>query len=112
LADLCQTIERINQTLNPNLEILGVLRTMYDGRSALTKDVSEELAQYFGDKLFQTVIPRNVRLAEAPAHGVPVMYFEKSSKGAVSYLTFAAELVKKMKKAEQKQTEQKQGAKS
>ena len=112
LADLCQTIERINQTLNPNLEILGVLRTMYDGRSALTKDVSEELAQYFGDKLFQTVIPRNVRLAEAPAHGVPVMYFEKSSKGAVSYLTFAAELVKKMKKAEQKQAEQKQGAKS
>ena len=112
LADLCQTIERINQTLNPNLEILGVLRTMYDGRSALTKDVSEELEQYFGDKLFQTVIPRNVRLAEAPAHGVPVMYFEKSSKGAVSYLTFAAELVKKMKKAAQKQAEQKQGAKS
>lgn len=98
LADLCQTIERINQTLNPNLDILGVLRTMYDGRSALTKDVSAELEQYFGDKLFQTVIPRNVRLAEAPAHGMPVMYFEKSSKGAVSYLTFAAELMKKIKK--------------
>ena len=83
-----------------------------ESRRHVTFDVSEELAQYFGDKLFQTVIPRNVRLAEAPAHGVPVMYFEKSSKGAVSYLTFAAELVKKMKKAEQKQAGQKQGAKS
>ncbi|MFB2537917.1 MULTISPECIES: ParA family protein [unclassified Acinetobacter] len=97
LADLCQTIERINQSLNPNLEILGVLRTMFDGRNALAKDVSQELANYFGDKLFQTVIPRNVRLAEAPAHGMPVIYFEKSSKGAVAYLSFAAELMKKLK---------------
>lgn len=98
LADLCQTIERINQTLNPNLQILGVLRTMFDGRSALSKDVSAELQQHFGDQLFTTVIPRNVRLAEAPAHGMPVIYFEKSSKGAVAYLNFAAELLKKVKK--------------
>ncbi|GAA5006244.1 AAA family ATPase [Acinetobacter puyangensis] len=97
LADLCQTIERINQTLNPDLEILGVVRTMFDGRNALTKDVSAELEKYFGEKLFSTVIPRNVRLAEAPAHGLPVIYFEKSSKGAVAYLNFAAELVKKVK---------------
>lgn len=97
LADLSQTIDTINQTLNPELHILGVLRTMYDGRNALAKDVSAELENYFGEKLFNTVIPRNVRLAEAPAHGVPVIYFEKSSKGAVSYLNFAAELVKKVK---------------
>lgn len=97
LADLCQTIERINQTLNPDLEILGVVRTMFDGRNALAKDVSAELQNYFGEKLFDTVIPRNVRLAEAPAHGLPVIYFEKSSKGAVAYLNFAAELMKKVK---------------
>ncbi|TXI81483.1 MAG: ParA family protein [Crocinitomicaceae bacterium] len=97
LADLCQTIERINQTLNPTLQILGVLRTMFDGRNALAKDVSAELESYFGEKLFNTVIPRNVRLAEAPAHGLPVIYFEKNSKGAVAYLSFAAELMKKMK---------------
>lgn len=95
LADLCETIERINQTLNPQLEILGVVRTMYDARNALSKDVSAELESYFADKLFQTVIPRNIRLAEAPAHGLPVIYFEKSSKGAVAYLSFAAELLKK-----------------
>ena len=98
LADLCQTIERINQTLNPELSILGVLRTLYDGRNALTRDVSAELEQHFGEQLFTTVIPRNVRLAEAPAHGMPVIYFEKSSKGAVAYLNFAAELMKKVKK--------------
>ncbi len=97
LADLCRTIERINQSLNPNLEIMGVLRTMFDGRNALAKDVSIELENFFGKKLFQTVIPRNVRLAEAPAHGMPVIYFEKSSKGAVAYLNFAAELMKKVK---------------
>lgn len=97
LADLCQTIERIRQGLNPQLEILGVLRTLFDGRNALARDVSDELQQFFGDKLFETVIPRNVRLAEAPAHGMPVIYFEKSSKGAVAYLNFAAELLKKIK---------------
>ncbi|MBF7689492.1 MULTISPECIES: ParA family protein [Acinetobacter] len=97
LADLTQTIDRIQQVLNPDLEIVGVLRTMYDARNALTRDVSAELEQYFGSKLYQTVIPRNVRLAEAPAHGLPVIYFEKSSKGAVAYLNLAAEFVKKSK---------------
>lgn len=99
LADLCQTIERIQQNLNPQLQILGVLRTMFDKRNALARDVSAELENYFGDRLFQTVIPRNVRLAEAPAHGVPVIYFEKRSKGAVAYLSFAGELMKKLKGA-------------
>ncbi len=97
LADLTQTIDRIQQAVNPHLEIIGVLRTMYDARNALTRDVAEELQQYFGKKLYETVIPRNVRLAEAPAHGLPVIYFEKSSKGAVAYLNFAAEVIKKIK---------------
>ncbi|MBU3846796.1 MAG: ParA family protein [Candidatus Acinetobacter avistercoris] len=95
LADLTQTIDRIQQALNPKLEIVGVLRTMYDARNALTRDVSEELEKYFGKKLYNTVIPRNVRLAEAPAHGLPIIYFEKSSKGAVAYLNMAAEMLKK-----------------
>ncbi|MEB3766659.1 ParA family protein [Acinetobacter sp. MD2] len=97
LADLTQTIDRIQQALNPNLHIMGVLRTMYDARNALTRDVSAELEQYFGSKLYETVIPRNIRLAEAPAHGLPVIYFEKSSKGAVAYLNLAAEVIKKNK---------------
>ncbi|NHB57204.1 ParA family protein [Acinetobacter sp. 194] len=95
LADLTQTIDKIQQALNPELEIVGVLRTMFDPRNALTRDVSVELEQYFGKKLYKTVIPRNVRLAEAPAHGLPIIYFEKSSKGAVAYLNFAAEMLKK-----------------
>ena len=97
LADLTQTIDRIQQAINPNLQIIGVLRTMYDARNALTRDVSAELEQYFGKKLYDTVIPRNIRLAEAPAHGLPVIYFEKSSKGAVAYLNLAAEMLKKNK---------------
>ena len=97
LADLTQTIDRIQQAINPNLQIIGVLRTMYDARNALTRDVSAELEQYFGKKLYDTVIPRNIRLAEAPAHGLPVIYFEKSSKGAVAYLHLAAEMIKKSK---------------
>ncbi|MBF7684553.1 ParA family protein [Acinetobacter sp. B10A] len=97
LADLTQTIERIKQAVNPNLEIMGVVRTMFDARSALTRDVSDELKRYFGTTLYDTVIPRNIRLAEAPAHGLPVLYFEKSSKGAVAYLKLAAEIIKKNK---------------
>ncbi|ENU79985.1 MULTISPECIES: ParA family protein [unclassified Acinetobacter] len=97
LADLTQTIDRIQQVLNPQLQVIGVLRTMYDPRNALTRDVSAELEQYFGSKLYETVIPRNIRLAEAPAHGLPVIFFEKSSKGAVAYLKMATELVKKTK---------------
>lgn len=97
LADLTQTIDRVAQALNPSLHIVGVIRTMYDARSALTRDVSAELETFFGKKLYETTIPRNIRLAEAPAHGLPVMYFEKSSKGAVAYLQFAAEVLKKNK---------------
>lgn len=95
LADLTQTIDRIQQALNPDLQIIGVLRTMYDARNALTRDVSAELEQFFGKKLYETVVPRNVRLAEAPAHGLPIIYFEKNSKGAIAYLNLAAEVLKK-----------------
>lgn len=98
LADLTQTIDRIQQNFNPNLKIVGVLRTMFDGRSALTKDVSAELQRYFGSKLYETYIPRNIRLAEAPAHGVPVLSFEKNSKGAIAYLKLAEEILNKGKK--------------
>jgi chromosome partitioning protein len=84
--------------LNPSLQILGVLRTIYDPRSTLTQDVSAELIAHFGDKVFDTVIPRNIRLAEAPAHGLPILFYEKSSKGAIAYLNLAAELVKQTKK--------------
>lgn len=97
LADLTQTIDRIQQALNPELQIIGVLRTMYDARNALTRDVSAELEQFFGKKLYETVVPRNVRLAEAPAHGLPIIYFEKNSKGAIAYLNLAAEVLKKNK---------------
>ncbi|RZA01290.1 MAG: ParA family protein, partial [Moraxellaceae bacterium] len=98
LADLSNTIDRINQSLNPNLQITGVLRTLFDPRSTLTNDVSNELIAHFGNKVFETVIPRNIRLAEAPAHGMPILSYEKSSKGAIAYLNLAAELVKHSKK--------------
>ena len=102
LADLSNTIERINQNLNPELIIGGVLRTIYDARNMLTNDVSNELIAHFGDKVYTTVIPRNIRLAEAPAHGLPILYYEKNSKGAIAYLNLAAEVVKRsrMRKAQ------------
>lgn len=102
LADLSNTINHINQSLNPNLQIRGVVRTIYDPRNTLTNDVSAELVAHFGDKVFDTVIPRNIRLAEAPAHGLPILFYEKSSKGAIAYLNLAAEVVKQSKKRQGK----------
>lgn len=102
LADLSNTIDRINHALNPDLQIAGVLRTIYDPRNTLTQDVSNELMAHFGEKVFETVIPRNIRLAEAPAHGLPILFYEKSSKGAVAYLNLAAEIVKRNKKVKGK----------
>ncbi len=94
LADLSATIDRIRDALNPDLKIRGVLRTMFDPRNTLANDVSQELFTHFGDLMLETIIPRNVRLAEAPAHGMPVMFYEKGSRGALSYLSAAAELVR------------------
>lgn len=97
IAALMETIEQVRGSHNPNLAIDGVLRTMYDPRTSLTRQVSVQLEQFFGDKVFKTVIPRNVRLAEAPSHGLPVMRYDRLSKGALSYLALASELRKRLK---------------
>ncbi len=95
ISALVGTINKINQRLNPELKIEGILRTMYDPRMSLTKDVSTHLVEYFGDKVYRTVIPRNVRLAEAPSHGLPALQYDKSSRGALAYLALAGELIRR-----------------
>ena len=95
LSDLVQTIKRVRANLNPQLEIEGLLRTMFDPRNTLAQQVSEQLQRHFGDKVYRTVIPRNVRLAEAPSYGMPVLYHDKTSKGAQAYLALASELARK-----------------
>jgi len=95
LSDLVQTIKRIRSHLNPKLEIEGLLRTMYDPRNTLAQQVGNELLQHFGDKVYRTIVPRNVRLAEAPSHGVPVLLLDKSSKGALAYLALAGEMLRR-----------------
>jgi len=93
LSDLVQTIRRIRQHLNPELEIEGLLRTMYDPRNTLAHQVSKELQQHFGDKVYRTVIPRNIRLAEAPSFGMPAVAMDRQSKGALAYLALAGEML-------------------
>lgn len=95
LSDLVQTIKRVRAHLNPTLEIEGLLRTMYDPRNTLAQQVSEQLQRHFGEKVYRTVIPRNVRLAEAPSFGTPVMYHDKTSKGAQAYLALAGEMLRR-----------------
>jgi len=99
LSALMNTIERIKQ-INPELEIDGLLRTMYDPRASLTTDVSAQLINHFGDKVYGTVIPRNIRLAEAPSYGMPVLCYDKTSRGAVAYLALAGEVNRKNKSVE------------
>ncbi len=98
LTSLLSSIERIKKAVNPNLQIEGLLRTMYDGRNRLTTEVSEQLLHHFGNKVYQTVIPRNVRLAEAPSYGEPVMNYDKRSQGAVAYLALAGEILRRQQK--------------
>jgi chromosome partitioning protein len=93
LSDLVNTIRKVRVSLNPELEIEGLLRTMYDPRNALAQQVSEQLLEHFGDKVYRTMIPRNVRLAEAPSYGMPVLYHDKLSKGTQAYLALAGELL-------------------
>jgi len=93
LSDLVQTIKQVRGHLNPALEIEGLLRTMYDPRNTLAQQVSAQLVEHFGGKVYRTVIPRNVRLAEAPSHGLPVLKFERNSKGAEAYLALAGEML-------------------
>ncbi|MEQ1838658.1 MAG: AAA family ATPase [Candidatus Nitrotoga sp.] len=95
LSDLVNTIRRVRNNLNPNLEIEGLLRTMFDPRNTLAQQVSDQLQQHFGNKVYQTVIPRNVRLAEAPSYGLPVLYHDSLSKGTLAYLALADELLSK-----------------
>ena len=93
LSDLVDTVRKVRAHLNPALEIEGLLRTMYDPRNTLAQQVSQQLQQHFGDKVYRTVIPRNVRLAEAPSHGLPALGFDKASKGAQAYLALAGEML-------------------
>ena len=93
LSDLVNTIRKVRANLNPDLEIEGLLRTMFDPRNALAQQVSDQLQEHFGDKVYRTVIPRNVRLAEAPSYGVPALYHDKLSKGTQAYLALAGEFL-------------------
>jgi chromosome partitioning protein len=95
LSDLVQTLKKVRAHLNPSLEIEGLLRTMYDPRNTLAQNVTAELERHFGDKLFRTIIPRNVRLAEAPSHGIPALKLEAQSKGALAYLALAGEMLRR-----------------
>ncbi|HZX16609.1 MAG TPA: ParA family protein, partial [Pseudomonas sp.] len=94
LSDLVNSIQRIAEILNPKLKIEGLLRTMYDPRISLTNDVSAQLKQHFPNQLYDVVIPRNVRLAEAPSFGMPALVYDKQSRGAIAYLALAGELVR------------------
>jgi chromosome partitioning protein len=93
LSDLVGTLRKVKQNLNPGIEIEALVRTMYDPRSTLTVQVSDELKRHYGDKVFDTVIPRNIRIAEAPSFGKPVLLHDPASKGAQSHLAFARELL-------------------
>lgn len=95
LSDLVNTIKKVRAHLNPVLEIEGLLRTMFDNRNMLAQQVSAQLVNHFGKKVYQTIIPRNVRLAEAPSYGMPVLLYDRSSKGAQAYLELALELIQK-----------------
>ena len=101
LTALIDTIEQLASVVNPELTIEGILRTMYDPRNRLANDVSEQLKTHFGNKVYRTVIPRNVRLAEAPSFGSPVMYYDKSSTGAKAYLALAGEVIRRAEEAHQ-----------
>ena len=101
LDALLETIKQIRSSLNPSLEIEGILRTMYDPRNRLSSEVSEQLLTHFGDKVYRTCIPRNVRLAEAPSHGLPALMYDKSSQGASAYLVLAGEMLGKQKRRTQ-----------
>ncbi len=97
LSDLVNTIKQVHANLNPDLVIIGLLRVMFDSRMTLQQQVSDQLLEHFGDKVFKTIVPRNVRLAEAPSYGLPGVVFDKSSRGAKAYLEFGAEMIERIK---------------
>ncbi|MDC6167670.1 MULTISPECIES: ParA family protein [Roseateles] len=96
LSDLVNTIKQVHANLNPDLQIIGLLRVMFDPRITLQQQVSEQLKSHFGDKVFDSVIPRNVRLAEAPSYGLPGVVFDPASKGAQAFVEFAREMVRRV----------------
>ena len=98
LTDLVNTIKKVKQFMNTDIQIEGLLRTIYDGRNTLTKEVSAQLLAYFPNKVYKTIVPRNVRIAEAPSHGLSAIQFDKRSKGAKAYLELANEIILKEKK--------------
>jgi chromosome partitioning protein len=95
LSDLVNTVKKVRANLNPQLEIEGLLRTMFDPRNALAQQVSDQLQRHFGDKVYSTVIPRNIRLAEAPSYGKPVLFYDRASKGALAYVALAGEFLQR-----------------
>ena len=95
LSDLVGTLQNVQEMLNPELHIEGLLRTMHDSRSRLAAEVSAQLLEHFGDKVFATIVPRNVRLAEAPSHGLSIVRYDRGSKGAQAYLALAEEIVRR-----------------
>jgi len=96
IADLTTTIKMINSRINPKLEIQGIVLTMYDSRTNFSEQVAGEIRRYFGDKVYRTTIPRNIRIAEAPSHGKPVIAYDRISKGSSAYLKLTSELVKQI----------------
>ena len=96
LADLVNTIKQVHGNLNPDLQIIGLLRVMFDPRITLQQQVSDQLREHFGDKVFATIIPRNVRLAEAPSYGLPGVVFDPSAKGSQAFIAFAQEMVQRI----------------
>ena len=99
LSALLSTIEQVRGSVNVALEVEGILRTMYDPRNSLTNAVSSQLHEHFGDKVYRTVIPRNVRLAEAPSHGMPAMHYDQYSRGSRAYLALAGEIIRREERA-------------
>jgi chromosome partitioning protein len=100
LSALLNTIEQVRSSVNQNLEIEGILRTMYDGRNNLAAAVSEQLIENFGDRVYRTLVPRNIRVAEAPSYGLPVLMYDPSSKGAIAHLALAGEMLRRYEKKE------------
>ena len=111
LSSLLNTISGLSQTINPGLQIYGILRTMYDPRIGLTNEVSKQLVSHFGKKVYRTVIPRNVRLAEAPSYGLPALLYARHSRGAISYIALAGEMIRRQE-AENRGKKKKQTAKT
>ncbi len=104
LSALLRTIEQVQQHMNPDLQVDGILRTMHDLRNNLSNQVSSQLTSHFGNQVFKSIIPRNVRVAEAPSHGLPILNYDSASRGAVAYMALASELMRKVKQQNQNGT--------